>query len=46
MYILALGIQQIRELGVTSLHTIHSQRIMVKDRSLKLREPGLLTPSI
>lgn len=37
MYIMALAIKQIREMGVTSIHTIHSQRIMIKDKSIKLR---------
>jgi serine/threonine protein kinase len=46
MYILALGIKQMRELGVSSIHTMHSQRVMIKDKSVRLREPGLLTPPI
>ena len=46
MYIVALGIKQMRELGVSSIHTIHAQRVMVKDKSIKLREPGLLTPFV
>ena len=37
MYIIALAIKQIRELGVTSIHTLDMQRIMVKDKSLKIR---------
>lgn len=37
MYVLALGLQQMRELGVTSIHTLHSQRIMVKDKNIKVR---------
>jgi serine/threonine protein kinase len=37
MYIMALAIQQMRELGVTSIHTVNSQRIMVKDKSIKIR---------
>lgn len=45
MYIMALGIQQMRELGVTSIHTIHSQRIMIKGKNIRLREPGLISPS-
>ena len=35
-----------RELGVSSIHTINPQRIMVKDKGIKLREPGLLSPSV
>lgn len=46
MYILAIAIKQMRELGVSSIHTLHPQRIMLKDKSLKIREPGLLTPSL
>lgn len=46
MYVMALAIKQIREMGVTSIHTINCQRIMVKDKNIKLREPGLLTPSV
>ena len=43
---MALGIQQMRELGVTSIHTIHSQRIMIKGKNIRLREPGLISPSV
>jgi hypothetical protein len=46
MYILAIAIKQIREIGVSSIHTIHSMRVMVGDKNIKLREPGLLTPSV
>jgi 16S rRNA U1498 N3-methylase RsmE len=46
MYIMALAIQQMRELGVTSIHTIHIQRVMIKDKNIKLREPGLIAPSV
>lgn len=46
MYLLALGYKQIRDIGVTSIHTVHSQRILIKDKNIKLREPGLLTPFI
>jgi serine/threonine protein kinase len=46
MYVMAMAIQQMRELGVTSIHTINSQRIMIKDKSIRLREPGMLTPSV
>ena len=46
MYILALAIRQMRELGVSSIHTICPHRIMIKDKGLKLREPGLVSPSI
>lgn len=46
MYIMALGIQQMRELGVTSIHTIHLQRIMIKGKNIRLREPGLISPSV
>ena len=37
MYLIALGYKQMRDLGVTSIHTVHSQRIMVKDGNIKLR---------
>ena len=37
MYIIALAIKQIRELGVSSIHTINMQRIMVSDKSIKIR---------
>jgi hypothetical protein len=46
MYILALAIKQMREVGVSSIHTICAQRVMVKDKSIKIREPSLLTPAI
>lgn len=46
MYILAIALSQMRQLGVTSIHTIHAQRIMLKDKGLKVREPGLLSPSL
>ena len=46
MYIMALAIRQMRELGVSSIHTISAQRIMVKDRGIKLREPGLISPLV
>lgn len=37
MYIMALALQQMRELGVSSIHTLNSQRVMVKDKNLKIR---------
>jgi serine/threonine protein kinase len=37
MYILALALQQMRELGVTSIHTLNIQRVMVKDKNIKIR---------
>ena len=37
MYMMALAIKQVRELGVTSIHTINCQRVLVKDKGLKLR---------
>jgi len=43
---MAIGIKQMRELGVTSIHTIHPQRIMIKDKTIKIREPGLLSPIV
>lgn len=46
MYLLAISYKQIRDIGVTSIHTVHSQRIMIKNNNIKLREPGLLTPFI
>lgn len=46
MYLLAIAYKQIRDLGVTSIHTVHSQRIMIKNKNIKIREPGLLTPFI
>lgn len=46
MYILALALQQMRELGVTSIHTLNIQRVMVKDKNIKIREPGMLAPSV
>ena len=46
MYIMALAIKQMRELGVSSIHTLHAQRIMIKDKGIKLREPGMLTPAV
>lgn len=46
MYIMALALQQMRELGVTSIHTLNSQRVMIKDKNIKLREPGMLAPSV
>jgi serine/threonine protein kinase len=46
MYVIALAIQQMKELGITSIHTINSQRIMIKDKNIRLREPGMLTPIV
>ena len=46
MYLIAIGYKQIRDIGITSIHTVHSHRIMVKDKNLKIREPGILTPYI
>ena len=46
MYLMAMGYKQMRDLGVTSIHTVHSQRVMIKNRNIKLREPGLLSPFI
>lgn len=37
MYLLAIGYKQMRDLGVTSIHTVHSQRIMIKNKNIKLR---------
>lgn len=37
MYLLAIAYKQMRDLGVTSIHTVHSQRIMVKDKNIKVR---------
>lgn len=37
MYILAISFKQMRDIGVTSIHTIHSQRIMIKNNNIKLR---------
>ena len=44
MYLMALGYKQMRDLGVTSIHTVNSQRIMIKNGNIKIREPGILTP--
>jgi len=46
MYIMALAIKQMRELGVSSIHTLNAQRIMIKDKGIKIREPGMLTPTV
>lgn len=37
MYLLAIAYKQIRDIGVTSIHTVHSQRIMIKNKNIKLR---------
>jgi hypothetical protein len=37
MYLLAIGYKQMKDLGVTSIHTVHSQRIMIKNKNIKLR---------
>lgn len=37
MYLIALGYKQMRDLGVTSIHTVNSQRIMIRNSSIKLR---------
>ena len=31
---------------MTSIHTIHSQRIMIKGKNIRLREPGLISPTV
>lgn len=37
MYLLAIAYKQIRDIGVTSIHTVHSQRILIKDKNIKVR---------
>jgi hypothetical protein len=37
MYLLALAYKQMRDIGVTSIHTVHSQRIMIKNKNIKVR---------
>ncbi len=46
MYLLAIAYKQMRDIGVTSIHTVHCQRIMIKNKNIKIRQPGLLTPFI
>lgn len=44
MYLLALSFKQMKDLGVTSIHTVNCQRVMIKNKNIKIREPGLITP--
>ena len=37
MYLVAFGYKQMRDLAVTSIHTVHSKRIMIKNKNIKLR---------
>lgn len=37
MYLMAIGYKQMRDIGVTSIHTVHSQRIMIKNHNIKIR---------
>lgn len=46
MYLFAIGLKQMKTLGITSVHTICHQRIMISDNTILLREPGILTPMI
>lgn len=31
---------------MTSIHTLNSQRVMIANKSIRIREPGLLTPLV
>jgi hypothetical protein len=46
MYLMAIALKQMRTIGITSIHTITNQRVMINNMNIKLREPGLLTPII
>lgn len=37
MYLLAIAYKQMRDIGVTSIHTVHSQRIMIINKNIKVR---------
>jgi len=37
MYLMAVAIKQMREIGITSIHTINAQRIMINNKNIKLR---------
>jgi hypothetical protein len=37
MYVMAVGLKQMKTLGITSVHTINSQRIMIHNHNLKIR---------
>ena len=46
MYLMAIALKQMKTMGITSVHTINNQRIMLHNGNIKLREPGILTPII
>ena len=46
MYCIAVGMKQMRDIGVGTMHTMNGKRIMIHNTNVKIREPGLLTPSV
>ena len=37
MYIMAIALKQMKTMGITSVHTINNQRIMITNGNIKLR---------